>query len=146
MAPGAAVYAGSLNCDAVLEIEATGPVRESRIGKLIAHLENPPGARTELAQLSDRLTAWFVVGILAAGIAGAADWLITAGTAKALSVVLALLVVSCPCAFGIAVPLAVCVSIRSAARCGIFLKDQSILERVTRVQDVVFDKTGVVTE
>lgn len=143
---GSAVFGGTVNCESGIEVEASETLSSSRIGKLIAELERIPVARSRLADLSDRLAKQFAFAVLMLALFGGAFWFVAAGSAKALSVVLALLVVSCPCALGLAAPLATCAAIRSAARSGIFLKDAAILDRLRDLKFVAFDKTGVLTE
>lgn len=143
---GDAVLAGATNLGAriVVRVEATGAA--TRVGALLAVVQDALSRKPALLQITDRMARRFVLALLAAAAATLAigGWRLGLETA-ALRVV-ALLVVSCPCALGLAVPLAMSVALLRAARDGIFVKNPDALERLRHVDTVLLDKTGTLTE
>lgn len=91
-----------------------------------------------------RLSRWYSAGVLAAAAIGAAIWLVV-DPSRALPVAVALLVISCPCAFGLAAPLAFHLALMQLRRRGIFVRTRTLLDKLGRVRKVLFDKTGTVT-
>jgi Cu2+-exporting ATPase len=142
---GDAVSAGATNLGArlVVRVEAAG--ERTRVGALFAIVEEALARRPAVMQLSDTLARWFVGALLALAAATGLAWL-RSGAAVALERVVALLVVACPCAIGISVPLAISVALMRAARAGIFVKNPDALQLLRRVSTVVLDKTGTLTE
>ncbi|MEZ5291594.1 MAG: cation-translocating P-type ATPase, partial [Vicinamibacterales bacterium] len=143
---GERVHAGATNLGArlVVEVQATGA--RTRVGSLLAIVDDALAKKPALLQLTDVLARRFVQVLLvvAAGTLAVvwAGW----GPEAAVTRVVALLVVSCPCALGLAVPLAMSVALMRAARAGIFVKNPDALERLRRVDTVFVDKTGTLTE
>lgn len=144
---GAKVTGGSINQDGVLEIVATSVGAESTLANIIRMVEEAQGAKAPVQALVDRISSIFVpvvvlvalVTLLAWGLA-AGDW--TAGILNAVAV----LVIACPCALGLATPAAIMAGTGSAARAGILVKDAIALEQARTIDMVVFDKTGTLTE
>jgi Cu2+-exporting ATPase len=144
-AAGETVLAGSINLlgAATLRVTETGAGTVlASIGRLIAV------ARTErprLVEITDRVGAWFVVGLLVLAVATGAVWWLLA-PARAFEVVLAVLVVTCPCALALATPAAFTVAMSALARRGVLLRRAGALETLSRATDLVLDKTGTLTE
>jgi P-type Cu2+ transporter len=145
VADGDAVCAGATNLGArlVVRVEAAG--EKTRVGALYATVEEALASRPAVIQLSDRLARWFVSVLFALAAVTGLVWL-PSGAALALERVVALLVIACPCAIGISVPLAVSVALMRAARAGIFVKNPDALQKLRRVSTVLLDKTGTLTE
>ena len=142
---GDAVLAGATNLGArlVVRVEAAG--ERTRVGALLAVVQDALARRPAVLRRTDLLARRFVQAVLvAAAVTGAAALRLGAG--EALERVVALLVVACPCALGLSVPLAVSVGLMRAARGGIFVKDPDALERLRDVGTVLLDKTGTLTE
>ncbi len=140
-----AVWAGVTNLGArlVVRVEAAG--EKTRVGALLAVVQDALSRRPAVLRLSDLLARRFVQALLL--LAAAALLLaLPLGTEAAVERVVALLVVACPCALGLSVPLAVSVGLMRAARGGIFVKDPDALDRLRRVGTVLLDKTGTLTE
>ncbi|MBT1064425.1 heavy metal translocating P-type ATPase [Bowmanella sp. Y26] len=138
---------GSVNLDGVLELVATKVGAESTLAKIIRLVEQAQGAKAPVQALVDRISAVFVpVVLLIALLAllgwglGAGDW--TTGILNAVAV----LVIACPCALGLATPAAIMAGTGTAAKQGILVKDARALEQAQRIDLVVFDKTGTLTE
>jgi len=142
---GGAVWAGVTNLGArlVVKVEAAG--EKTRVGALLAVVEDALARRPAVLRRTDLLARRFVQALLL--LAAAALLLaLPLGTEAAVGRVVALLVVACPCALGLSVPLAVSVGLMRAARAGIFVKDPDALDRLRRVGTVLLDKTGTLTE
>ncbi len=145
VAEGGAVWAGVTNLGArlVVRVEAAG--EKTRVGALLAVVQEALSRRPAVLRLTDLLARRFVEALL---LLAAAALLLAfpLGTEAAVERVVALLVVACPCALGLSVPLAVSVGLMRAARAGIFVKDPDALDRLRRVGTVFLDKTGTLTE
>ncbi|HQR45530.1 MAG TPA: heavy metal translocating P-type ATPase metal-binding domain-containing protein, partial [Thermoanaerobaculia bacterium] len=142
---GDPVSAGATNLGArlVVRVEAAG--ERTRVGALLAVVQEALAQRPPLLERTDRLARRFVQALLVLAVATGAAWL-HRGTAVAAGRVVALLVVACPCALGLSVPLAVSVALLRAARAGIFVKNPDALERLRHVDTLFLDKTGTLTE
>lgn len=141
---GDAVNAGATNLGArlVVRVEATG--ERTRVGALLAVVQDALSRKPALLKATDRLARRFVQGLLGLAVVTGLAWL-PAGPVVALERVVALLVVACPCALGLSIPLAVSVALMRAARAGIFVKDPDAFDRLRRVDTVLLDKTGTLT-
>ncbi|WP_254766489.1 heavy metal translocating P-type ATPase [Salinilacihabitans rarus] len=144
--PGDPVRGGTVVTDAPLVVEV-GADAESTLDRLVELLWSIQSSRPGAQRLADRLATIFVplVFVLAAAAAG---WLLATGAApsRALLVALTVLIVSCPCALGLATPLAIASGVRSAAERGIVVAAEAIFESAPEVDVVVLDKTGTLTE
>jgi Cu2+-exporting ATPase len=142
---GDGVSAGATNLGARLVVRVDAAGEKTRIGALLAVVQEALSRKPALLQTTDRLARRFVQALLAlAAVTGVAWW--HQGPAVALERVVALLVVACPCALGLSIPLAMSVALMHAARAGIFVKNPDALERLRRVDTVLLDKTGTLTE
>ncbi len=147
--PGTTVFAGTINETSPLTIQVarTGP--RTRIGSLVSWVSEPGGAspasRPGLLGAANALGGWFSISVLALASISAVAWSVI-DPARAVSHVVALLVITCPCALGMATPLALAVGLGRAARRGLFIKGERILERATSITAVILDKTGTITE
>jgi Cu2+-exporting ATPase len=144
-AAGDPVVAGSIN------LLGAATVCTERVGAstVLAQISRLIGVareeRPRLVEITDRVAVWFVTGVLALAVAaGAAWWLLE--PSRAFEVVLAVLVVTCPCALALATPAAFTVGMSALARQGVLLRRAGALETLSRVTDLVFDKTGTLTE
>ncbi len=141
---GDTVNAGATNLGARLVVRVDAAGEKTRVGALLAVVEEALARRPALLQRTDRLARRFVQALLVLAVATGAAWL-SHGPAVALERVVALLVVACPCALGLSVPLALSVTLLRAARAGVFVKDPDALERLRHVGTVLLDKTGTLT-
>jgi len=142
---GDLVLAGTLAVDGgcELEVEAVGPA--TRIGSLAARIMEADRNRAPIQRAVDRLSAYFVAGVLGAALAGGLAWWFV-DPSRVFGVVVALLVISCPCALGLATPVALTVARGRAAERGILFASAAALEALAKVEVAVFDKTGTLTE
>ncbi len=145
LSPGEEVHAGTLCLDGrvVLEVSRTGV--ESRLGQLMQLVERASAEKPKLVQRTDRMAKRFVAATLTAAALTALLWSFL-DPARAVEQAVALLIVTCPCALGLATPLAFQAAIGRAARRGILIKGGEVLERLAGVGTLLLDKTGTLTE
>ena len=143
---GAHVLAGSLVTDDALVYRVTEPPGSTRLAQVTALVQETLTAKAPVQRLADRASAVLaVIIIMAAAACFAAWWLATGSSAEALLPAVAVLVVACPCALGLATPLALSVALGRATRAGIVVRNIAALETAGTITRVVFDKTGTVT-
>jgi P-type Cu2+ transporter len=141
---GAAMVAGAVNrlSPVVMRVEQAGEAtRASHIRRMT---ERAAGQRPYLAEVTDRIAGWFVASVLVVAAAAAVFWTVT-DASRALWIVVAVLVVTCPCALSLATPTALAVSVGNLARRGVIATRGHAIEALSRVSHVVFDKTGTLT-
>lgn len=141
---GAAVIAGSHNLTSAVQmkIERIGP--DTRYAGIVALMGEAAAGKPRLAQLADRIARPFLVGVLVATAASAAWWWQT-DPAHAISVAIAVLIVTCPCALSLATPAATLAAAGALARRGVLVRRLQALETCTTIDTMVFDKTGTLT-
>lgn len=145
--PGDPLFAGTLDADAVLTMEAVGVGRDTVLAGILRMMEEAQGSRAPLQRLADRAVAWLIPAVLGLALLTLAVWLLTGAPASfALARAVAVVVIACPCALGLASPTAVTAGIGRGARLGILIKGGEALERAVGVTTVAFDKTGTLTE
>ncbi len=142
---GHRVAAGTFNLDGSLLIEAERVGSDSAAARIARLLEAARLTRGEAERLADRVAAAFLPGVLVLALAVFAFWLARSGIESALLASLSVLVVSCPCAFGIATPAATWTALGRAARRGILVKNGASLEVLGSLRSIFFDKTGTLT-
>ncbi|MBI2377445.1 MAG: heavy metal translocating P-type ATPase [Deltaproteobacteria bacterium] len=143
--PGELVYAGTINRAARIEISARASGEETRLGQLVKLVEDRTRNRGELVRVADRLAGRFVVVVIALAVVTFVGWSFV-DPSVAVDRVVALLVVSCPCALGLATPLAISAAIGKAAKLGVLIKGGEAIERLAAARTIFFDKTGTLTE
>ena len=144
---GDTVHAGTINGLGSVTVRATGIGADTALGRIARAVHDAQGSRAPIQNLADRVSAIFVPVVLALAAATfAAWWMTTQDFAAALARTVAVLVVACPCALGLATPTAVMVATGRGAREGALIQGAGALERLAEVEHVVFDKTGTLTE
>ena len=144
--PGDALTGGAVNGDGRMVIEVSAIGAESVLARIIRLVEDAQAAKAPIQRLVDKVAAVFVPVVLLISLLTLAGWLIAgAGIETALIYAVAVLVIACPCALGLATPVAVMAGTGVAARHGILIKDARSLEIAHRVDTVAFDKTGTLT-
>ncbi len=144
--PGASVIGGTVVCDGRLIVEAAAVGADTQFAGMVRLVEEAQAQKADAQRLADRIAAVFVPVVFAIALLAAAGWLLGgAGADRAFSVALAVLVIACPCALGLATPTAMMVASGRGAQLGIFLKGYRALETIRAVDTVVFDKTGTLT-
>jgi Cu2+-exporting ATPase len=141
---GDVVSAGATNLGARLVVRVAAAGSATRVGALFAIVQEALAHRPAVLQWTDRVAKGFVFAVLGLSVVTGLAWA-HAGVTVALERVVALLVITCPCALGLATPVAVAVGLMRAARAGIFVKNPDVLQRLRRVDTVLLDKTGTLT-
>ena len=145
--PGDEVSAGTVNQTGVLEIQTVRVGADAAPAQIAKMVEAAAAGKAPLSRLADKVCAVFVPTILSLSVLAFAYWLAAGKTVEfALTCAVATLVISCPCALGLATPTAVMVGLGEAAKRGILFKSAAALESFDRVDTVVFDKTGTITQ
>lgn len=145
--PGDAVTGGCLNEMGSFTVRVTAASRDTVLAGIVRLVEHAQGAKLPVQKLADRISARFVpaVGVVAA--LTFTGWLMAGHPlSRALAHAVAVLLIACPCALGLATPTAIMVGIGRAARRGIYIRNGEALETAARLTIVVFDKTGTITE
>ncbi|WP_087686700.1 heavy metal translocating P-type ATPase [Pandoraea sp. PE-S2R-1] len=146
-AAGDTVVGGSINGAGTLRVETTAVGADSALARIIRMVEDAQAGKAPIQRAVDRVAAVFVpVVVVIALITLVAGWALGIGFEAAMLNAVAVLVIACPCALGLATPAAIMVGTGAAARQGILIKDAEALELAHRVSVVAFDKTGTLTE
>jgi P-type Cu+ transporter len=144
--PRDAVTGGAVNAEGVLKVRVTAVGAQSTLAKIIELVENAQAKKAPIQRLVDRVSAVFVPIVLVIGLATLLGWgLATGNWEQALLNAVAVLVIACPCALGLATPTAIMAGTGVAASNGILIKDAEALETAHAVGTVAFDKTGTLT-
>ena len=145
--PGDAVVGGSINKNGSIQFEATKVGKDMVLSQIIHLVEEAQGSKAPIAKLADVISGYFVPVVLGIGvIAGLAWWISGHGPVFALTIFVSVLVIACPCALGLATPTAIMVGTGKGAEYGVLFKDAESLELAHKVDAVVFDKTGTITQ
>jgi Cu+-exporting ATPase len=145
---GDRVIGGTMNRTGAFRYRATTLGADSVLAQIVKLMRDAQGSRAPIQHLADRISGIFVPVVISLAIATFATWFILADTApavRAFSAAVAVLIIACPCAMGLAVPTAVMVSTGKGADLGILIKGGEILQRAGDIQTVVLDKTGTIT-
>ncbi len=146
VAPGSSVEQGTLNADGALAVRARAVGAGTELARIVEIVRKAQGTTPPVQRLADRIASIFVPTILIVAALTFAGWLIAHHAwGDALIAAVAVLVVACPCALGLATPTAIIAGVGVAARRGVLVKDASVLEALARTTTVVFDKTGTLT-
>jgi P-type Cu+ transporter len=145
--PGDAVATGTIALDGMLRLSVTAVGNETRLARVAALVAAAQSSRAPVQKLVDRVAAVFVPVVLAIAALTLLGWLLAGAEAsEAVLHAVAVLVIACPCALGLATPAAIMAGTGAAARAGILLRDADAIERASRIATVAFDKTGTLTE
>lgn len=142
---GAAVSAGTLNGPAPLRVRVEGLLRDTALGRIIRLVEDAQASKAPIQCMADRVVPWFVAVTLGLGTLTFLFWW-GDGVEKALMAATAVLIITCPCAFGMSTPMAIAVASGLGARRGILVKNGAVLEGLSSIDHFIFDKTGTITE
>ena len=144
--PGSKVYAGTINGNGVLEIRTEKGSTESTLSAVIALVGDAAATKPPISRLADRLSGIFVPIVVLLALLTACTWLfLGADWGFAISCAIAVLVISCPCALGLATPVAIMVGMGRGAEHGILFRNGAALEHVHRTTAIILDKTGTIT-
>lgn len=145
--PGDAVTSATVTSSGYLELRATRVGGDTTLSQIIRLMEEAASSKAPISRLADRISGIFVPVVMAISLTAALLWAFVGGmdVRFCLSIAIAVLVISCPCALGLATPVAIMVGTGQAAQQGILIKSAESLELLHKVQTVVLDKTGTVT-
>jgi Cu+-exporting ATPase len=148
-AEGARVIGGTVNQSGALVLRADKVGRDTMLARIVDMVARAQRSRAPIQRLADRVAGWFVPAVIAAAVLAFAAWMtfgpeprFTFGLVAAVTV----LIIACPCALGLATPMSIMVGVGRGARSGILIRDADALERFERIDTVVIDKTGTLTE
>ncbi len=144
---GSQVFTGTVNTDGSVKFRVTGIGGDTVISEIVKLLEDAKATKAPVARMADRVASVFVPTVIAIAVVSGLLWFISGKTVGfALNVMISVLVISCPCALGLATPMAVTVGSGKAAEHGILFRNAAALEMCGRIDSVILDKTGTVTE
>ena len=144
--PGDAVLAGTINLDAPLTIRVTAAAEATAIAAIARLMEAASGAKSRYVRVADRAARIYAPAVHSLALLSFAGWMIAgAGAHQSILIAVAVLIITCPCALGLAVPVSQVVAAGSLIRCGVLIKDGSALERLVEADVALFDKTGTLT-
>ncbi|MUU66658.1 copper-translocating P-type ATPase CopA [Helicobacter pylori] len=149
---GNKVFSGTFNSHTSFLMKATQNNKNSTLSQIIEMIHNAQSSKAEISRLADKVSSVFVPSVIAIAILAFVVWLIIAPKPDfwwnfgiALEVFVSVLVISCPCALGLATPMSILVANQKASSLGLFFKDAKSLEKARLVNTIVFDKTGTLT-
>ena len=144
---GDRVMSGCLNGSGVLTVRATQVGQDTTLSQMIALVEEAASSKAPISRLADRVAGIFVPVVMGIALVTTLVWLVSGHTvAQALTSAVAVLVISCPCALGLATPVAIMVGTGVGAQNGILIKSAQALEQLGKVSCIVLDKTGTITQ
>ena len=139
---------GALNITQPVDIKVTSTKQDGALAQVVRALQRAQNTKPAVAQHIDTITQYFVPGVLLTSLATGLAWwmLFGAELSFAMSTALSVLIIACPCALGLAVPMSLVNAVGTAARLGLVIRNGDALMRAKAVSVVLFDKTGTVTE
>nr|WP_320134181.1 cation-translocating P-type ATPase [uncultured Holophaga sp.] len=145
--PGDPVRVGAVVHGGALEVQVEGVGQGTWLARLTRQVAEAQGSRSPIQEVADRVSAIFVPAILVISALTLAGWWVATGSLLlAWRPAVTVLVIACPCALGLATPVAMAASLGTAARQGLLVRQSEAMERLSRVTDLVFDKTGTLTQ
>jgi P-type Cu+ transporter len=144
-APGAEVIGGTLNRTGLFRLQATRVGSETALAQIIKFVEEAQNSSAQVQRLADRVTGYFVPAVVFIAVLAFVGWSIAGNFPQALLSFIAVLIISCPCALGVATPAALMVGVGKGAEAGILIRGGEVLERAQTLSTVIFDKTGTLT-
>jgi len=144
---GDKVYAATINTNGVIRFKATKVGSETALAQIIKLVEDAQSSKAPIAKMADIVSGYFVPIVVAIAVVAFAGWLIGGQSLVfALTIFISILVIACPCALGLATPTAIMVGTGKGAEYGILIKSGEALETAHKINTVVFDKTGTITQ
>jgi Cu+-exporting ATPase len=143
--PGAALIGGTLNRSGLLRLRATRVGADTALAQIIRLVEEAQASTAPVQRLADEVTRYFVPAVVGVAVLAFAGWWLAGDFPQGLLAFIAVLIIACPCALGIATPAALMVGVGKGAEAGILIRGAEVLERARQLTSVVFDKTGTLT-
>ncbi len=146
--PGSTVIGGTINKSGLLRFKAAKVGSDTALSQIVKMVQDAVAARAPMQRLADVVSAYFVPAVVTIAVASAAFWYFAYGLSfpMSLSILIAVLIIACPCALGIATPAAIMIGASKGAQNGILVKSGEFLEKARKIQTIVFDKTGTLTK
>ncbi|HLY54637.1 MAG TPA: heavy metal translocating P-type ATPase [Stellaceae bacterium] len=148
-AAGDTVIGGTVNGGGALLMRAERVGADTMLSRIVQRVAEAQRSRAPIQRVADRVSAWFVPAVIATAVAAFAAWLVFGpppAYAYALVAAVSVVIIACPCALGLATPMSIMVGVGKGARAGVLVRDAEALERLERVDTLVIDKTGTLTE
>lgn len=143
---GDKVIGGTINRSGYFKMEATAIGADTALAKIIALVDEATSSKAPIAKLADKVSGYFVPAVIGIAVLAAVVWLaLGASWHFALTIAISVLVISCPCALGLATPTAIMVGTGRGAKSGILIKSATALETAHKIDTVILDKTGTIT-
>ncbi len=142
---GDEVSAGTINSNGALLIEVLGSLKNTALGRIISLVEEAQASKAPIQCLADQIVPWFVAATLTLATLTFLYW-VGSDFEVALLAATSVLIITCPCAFGLATPMSIAVASGLGAKYGILVKNGEVLETLSSINHVIFDKTGTLTE
>lgn len=143
---GDKVIGGTINRSGYFKMEATAIGADTALAKIIALVDEATSSKAPIAKLADKVSGYFVPAVIGIAVLAAVVWLVLGASWHfALTIAISVLVISCPCALGLATPTAIMVGTGRGAKSGILIKSATALETAHKVDTVILDKTGTIT-
>jgi len=146
--PGSTVLGGTLNMSGTLVFRATNVGSETALAQIVRLVEEAQGSKAPIQRLADTVSSYFVPAVLLLAVLTVAGWLVLGSEPRltlALQAAIAVVVIACPCALGLAAPVAIMVGTGKAAENGVLIRGGGALEQARRIDTIVLDKTGTLT-
>src|SRR5574338_853070 len=143
--PGSAVIGGTLNRTGAFRFKATKVGAETALAQIIKMVEDAQASTAQIQRIADKVTRYFVPAVVVVAFLAFFGWWIAGNFPQGLLAFIAVLIISCPCALGVATPAALMVGVGKGADAGILIRGAEVLERARKLNAVVFDKTGTLT-
>jgi Cu+-exporting ATPase len=145
---GDAVVGGTVNRDGLLKVRCTKTGADTVLARIVEMVRSAQGSKAPIAALADRISLYFVPAVIVIATCAGLLWLAIGGVefSTSLRFFIAVLVIACPCAMGLATPISLMVGMGRGAQIGVLIKNGAALQRAEAVDTVVFDKTGTITE
>lgn len=143
---GDKVIGGTINRSGYFKMEATAIGADTALAKIIALVDEATSSKAPIAKLADKVSGYFVPAVIGIAVLAAVVWLVLGASWHfALTIAISVLVISCPCALGLATPTAIMVGTGRGAKSGILIKSATALETAHKIDTVILDKTGTIT-
>lgn len=143
---GASVIGGTINKEGSFVMRATKIGKDSMLSQIVSKVSEAQGSKAEIQRLADQIALYFVPIILIIALITFTTWMFIGGVNAALVNAVAVLIIACPCAMGLATPTAIMVGVGRGAQRGILVRDAESLEIMDKIKTMVFDKTGTLTK
>jgi Cu+-exporting ATPase len=147
--PGGKVIAGSLNKTGAFVMRADKVGAETLLSRIVQMVAEAQRSRAPIQRMADQVSAWFVPAVILVGLVAAVAWAVAGPEprfAYALVAAVSVLIIACPCALGLATPMSIMVGVGRGAQAGVLIKNAEALERFEKIDTLIVDKTGTLTE